>query len=162
MGTMKIIFLDFDGVMNPETFHGVRRLVGFRTEDEDGIPVFAPAAVRNLKYIVDRTGVAIVITSDWRLFGKEAMSSLWKRRNLPGVVLDITPYQMERRGELSRIRGEEIKSWIDSSDMSISAYVIIDASGELHDYQFAHLVKTNAKIGLTRQLAEKAIVILSE
>ena len=62
---MKIVFLDFDGVMDTAYYGHVLAKEGKLGSDEYGV-VFDPNCVRNLKYIVERTGADIVITSSWK------------------------------------------------------------------------------------------------
>ena len=62
---MKIIFLDFDGVMDTAYYDHVLAKEGKPSNDEYGI-VFDPNSIRNLKYIIDMTGADIVVTSSWK------------------------------------------------------------------------------------------------
>lgn len=84
---MKVIFLDLDGVL----------AVNYQQEDDYGSG-FHPAFVANLKSIIDATGAKIVVSSSWRkgghsfpdLNGLQFIQSLWKARNLPGEVINVT------------------------------------------------------------------------
>lgn len=79
---MKIIFLDFDGVLNTEAWqrHCLTRRLS--TEDRFG-PVFDPEAVANLSSIIAAVpDVGIVITSSWKWEGEENMKQLWQERGL--------------------------------------------------------------------------------
>ncbi len=88
---MKILFLDFDGVLNTEAWQRLCVARGLPTEDEFG-PVFDQEAVANLKAIVDAVpDVGIVITSSWKWEGEEKMKQLWLERGLPGKLLGIAP-----------------------------------------------------------------------
>ncbi len=78
---MKIIFLDIDGVLN----------LLRRERDEYG-QLFHEEWVENLRKIIDATGAKIVITSTWRGSGLKHMQDMWKHRNLPGEVIDTTPF----------------------------------------------------------------------
>ena len=88
---MKIIFLDFDGVLNTEAWQRHCMAHGLPTEDGFG-PVFDPEAIANLKAIVDAVqDIGIVITSSWKWEGEETMKQLWLERGLPGKLLGIAP-----------------------------------------------------------------------
>lgn len=77
---MKIIFFDFDGVVN----------VNYAGERDEFGQAFHPNFVENLKTIIDQTGAKIVISSSWRKNGLSKMKAMWKHRNLPGEVIDTT------------------------------------------------------------------------
>lgn len=71
----KIIFLDFDGVLNTEYYQGLLQFQGKQWHDEHGA-FFDPKAVRQLKRIIDATGADIVVESSWKYLGLEAMQEL--------------------------------------------------------------------------------------
>lgn len=58
----KIIFLDFDGVLNTEYYQGLLQFQGKQQKDEYGAS-FAPGAVKQLKRIVEDTAAEIVVSS---------------------------------------------------------------------------------------------------
>ena len=91
----KIIFLDFDGVLNTEHYQGLLQYQGKSWQDKYGA-FFDPNAVKQLKRIIDATGADIVVESSWKYLGLDAMKELWDVRNLPGRVIDITEEQLER------------------------------------------------------------------
>ena len=62
---MKIIFLDFDGVMDTEYYDHILSEAGKPISDEYGL-LFDPECVKNLKYIIDNTGADIVVSSTWK------------------------------------------------------------------------------------------------
>lgn len=86
----KIVFLDFDGVLNTE--HNQNMLVyhGKAWKDKHGA-FFDPEAVAQLGRIIVETGADIVIESSWRYLGLEAMQQMWTDRKMPGHVVDVTP-----------------------------------------------------------------------
>jgi histidinol phosphatase-like enzyme len=79
MEKIKVIFLDLDGVLN----------VYCEDRDEFGC-TFHSNFVDNLKRIIEKTGAKIVISSSWRKDGLKFMLDLWKFRNLPGEIIDLT------------------------------------------------------------------------
>ena len=134
---MKIIFLDIDGVLN----------VISQGHDEYG-SIFHSHFVDNLKHIIDQTNAKIVISSSWRKNGLIAMQEMWKHRNLPGEVIDVTPSLYLQKGgsiqfwndKLSQHptpkihgysipRGCEIEYWINNEEFNHDGklkYVILD------------------------------------
>lgn len=68
----KIIFLDFDGVLNTEYHQRQLQFEGKIWQDRHGAS-FDPEAVKQLQAIVDKTHADIVIESSWKYLGLETM-----------------------------------------------------------------------------------------
>ena len=62
---MKIIFLDFDGVMDTSYYDFVLAREGKPSSDAYG-PIFDPKCVDYLRRIIDQTGASIVVSSTWK------------------------------------------------------------------------------------------------
>lgn len=150
----KIIFLDFDGVLNTEYYQGLLQFQGKQWQDEHGA-FFDPRAVRQLKRVIDTTGADIVVESSWKYLGLEAMQELWRVRDLPGRVIDITP---SLTGNASK--GEEIAAWLSEYATPDTRYVIIDDEYVVLDTQIPYFILTNPYEGLTEEQANRAISIL--
>lgn len=147
---MKVIFLDFDGVLNSEgSFrHEVRRK-NRRISD-----TLNPVACSNLQYILEQdSSVKIVISSTWRRL--HTMVDLQNILNNYGVeaarVIGKTPMVF------SGHRGHEIKLWLDENP-NVTQYVIIDddddagtalflKEGQEHDER-GHFFQTTPEDGL--------------
>ena len=162
----KIIFLDIDGVLNTQDWHS--RMTKETPKDEFGY-AFDPVAVANLARIIEETDAVIVISSSWKFFGVAKLREMWKIRNLPGTILDITPNTVSdemllnanlEEFQLGVCRGNEIKEWLSKHKGEVSNYVIIDDFDDLLPEQEDHVVLTDTLIGITKFDAEKAIAIL--
>ena len=151
----RIIFLDFDGVLNTEYYQGLLQFQGKQWQDEHGA-FFDPRAVRQLKRVIDTTGADIVVESSWKYLGLEAMQELWRVRNLPGRVIDITP---SLTGNASK--GEGISAWLSEYVTPDTRYVIIDDEYVVLDSQIPYFIWTNPYEGLTEDQANRAISILN-
>ena len=68
----KIIFLDFDGVLNTEHYQNYLYHEGKPWQDEHGA-FFDPETVEQLRRIIDITLADIVVESSWKYLGLEAM-----------------------------------------------------------------------------------------
>jgi len=155
---MKIIFLDFDGVMDTAYYDHVLSKDGLPGSDEYG-PVFDPSCVRNLKHIIDETGADIVVSSSWKYMMEYGdFLRMWEDRNLPGFVTDVTPIPTERRN-----RGDEIDAWLNECDVECQ-YVIIDDLNAtcFNEHQIPRLLVVNPFNGLDEDTAERAIQILNQ
>lgn len=151
---MKIIFLDFDGVMDTAHYDNYLNYMGLPATDKYGI-VFDPDCVRNLGRIIEATGADIVVTSTWKDFMtyKEILE-MWKYRQLPGFVTDTTP-------TCSRHRGDEIDAWL-AECRGKCVYVIIDdmEESQFNEHQYERLFVVNPYDGLNDDVTDKIIAIL--
>ena len=151
----KIIFLDFDGVLNTEHYQDLLQYQSSPWQDEYGA-FFDPKAVKQLKRIIDATEVDIVVESSWKYLGLDAMKELWEVRNLPGTIIDITS------SLLGKNKGVEIASWLSKYAKQDIRYVIIDDEYVILDSQLPHFILTNPYEGITEEQANRAISMLNE
>ena len=151
----KILFIDFDGVLNTEHYQGLLQYQGKPWQDEYGA-FFDPKAVKQLKRIIDATDADIVVESSWKYLGLDAMKELWEVRNLPGTIIDITP------SLLGKNKGVEIASWLSKYAKQDIRYVIIDDEYVILDSQLPHFILTNPYEGITEEQANRAISMLNE
>lgn len=155
---MKIIFLDFDGVMDTAYYDHILSKKGLPGNDFYGT-VFDPNCVRNLAKIIEKTGADIVVSSSWKHFmSYKEFLDMWEYRGLPGFVTDVTPTPAVRRN-----RGDEIDAWLNECDVDCQ-YVIIDDldGGNFNEHQLPRLLVVNPFNGLNEEIAERAIVILNQ
>ena len=161
---MKVLFLDIDGVLNSldnvySRIYLWKHSNKNKSRDEYG-DIFDERCVRWLQYIIEKTDCKIVVSSTWRKGGLKYIHNLWKFRNLPGEVIDITPSVVDNNlislyGEEAD-RGYEIQQWIE--DNSPERYCIVDDDNDMLSCQI--FVKTDSAFGLTRKDAMKIIRIL--
>lgn len=166
----KVIFLDFDGVLNTEKYQAGLRAEGKKGYDQYG-PLFDPEAVGNLGRILDAVPDAVVvISSSWKLEGLPRMKDMWRFRKMPGSVYDITPDYLspEWQIDLDAVedfsilvgRGNEVRQWLKDNMPEECRYVIFD---DLPDYlpdQRVHLITTDPRIGISKEDADHAIKVL--
>lgn len=132
---MKVIFLDFDGVMDTSYYNFVVAREGKPHRDAYGL-VFGPKCVDYPRSIIERTGANIVVSSTWKWFMTyKDILEMWKVRDLPGIVIGITPTNKDKG------RGYEIATWLDECEEECQ-YVIIDDLGgsNFTDRKIPHLV----------------------
>lgn len=141
---MKVIFLDFDGVITTPPRWKLN-----------------PDKIKWIKKLVEETDAKIVVSSSWRHGinrnfdyeieinpqNKEIIN--WLRNN----IYDITPSG-------SSVRGKEIELWlIDHQD--IENYIIIDDDGDMLDNQLFHFIQTDWQTGFTEREYELAYRVLN-
>ena len=149
---MKIIFLDFDGVLNSrrwieEHHHLFPDDHIFMHENVD------EQAVARVQKIIDATGAKIVISSTWRLLNSlEKLKKLLAAHGLSGEVIGVTP--RGNRGE----RGDEIQTWVDENG-PIESFVILDDDSDMA-HLMDKLVQTTFDLGLQDEHVDAAIQML--
>lgn len=117
----KCIFLDIDGVLNPwENQMIAEKYLG---KDQYGV-LFETSCVEVLKRIVDNYSSNIIISSTWRSSGIAILREMWKKRNLPGEVIDITVDDLTSMLDSVNSRGDEIQHFLDNNQ--VEDYLIID------------------------------------
>lgn len=151
---MKIIFLDFDGVITtPSSKY-----------------CLSPPHMDILGKILESTGAYIVISSSWRRYNLEQTINFITSRSNPFVgknpfpfidrVIDITKRLRPIKMSDYIHRGDEIQEWLDRHE--VESYVILDDINNMLESQQSHLVLTDEIDGLTEKDVEKAIGILNE
>lgn len=153
---LKIIFLDFDGVLDTAFYDSYLEQRNMPSCDDSGRPIFDPVCIGYLKQIVEITSAQIVISSDWKYYDSlEDLRKMWGYRQMPGNLFDVTP-----NTKISR--GAEICEWLNGR-ANISNYVIIDDLGieNFNEDQFDHLVTVNPFCGIDDYICRCAVEILN-
>lgn len=140
---MKIIYLDFDGVINTLLpYKG--QLIYFYSKHNK---VNNKQAIQLLNLLVKKTKAKVIISSSWKLDGLEKCKQILKNSGFKGEVIDITPRRETRTDEIS----ESLKEY--NSDK----YIILD--DELVSLPF--LIKCDSLIGFTVKEYFEALSYLS-
>lgn len=149
----KIVFLDFDGVLNSAAYDRART-PNEGNIDETRMPL--------LRALIEQTGAEIVLSTSWR----EHWSSSDEERDEIGDEIDglFAAYGMRISDKTPTLkaRADEILAWL-SLHPEVSSFVILDdiafGWGEL----VGHLIRTNPRIGrgLGAHHVEKAISLLN-
>lgn len=142
----KIIFLDFDGVLN-----SARTIIAYgqgmllpRSRFDD--PKFDPVCVALVRALVEDTGAKIVISSSWRTgatLGELRLIFSLYGWDTQDSIIDVTPSFM------NVTRGVEIHHWLENN--AWHDYVIIDDGDGFLAEQLPHVIKTDMYEGLTFQ-----------
>ena len=142
---MKVIFLDFDGVMCLADQWGgrVKKMLKYQKEfpgsTEDDMPAwikldnFDFKATKVLNSILLHHDVEIVCSSDWKLFATlEELQDMFDKYGVIKSPIDVTPnlvsYQSKSqftKSELEQWRMKEIKTWL-SKHPEVTHWVAID------------------------------------
>ena len=157
---MKVIFLDFDGVIT--TYNSKWKI------DMNKINI--------INDICDKTNAKIVITSSWRIGHRGNVSAFHERLkqyfikhnyldqfkdtldkfigNIVGMTKCLSKYID------GVVRGDEIKSYM-SEHHEVENYVILDDDSDMCDYQLFNFVQTDPYEGITERDAKLCVDILN-
>lgn len=124
---MKVLFLDFDGVLN-----SAQEVIYHRKGKNDGIidlETFCPIACSNLQALLARmSDLKIVISSTWRFRGKDGCAEILNLNGIDGSrVIDITP---RKPIEGAKGRGDYIQAWLDKHP-EVTQFAIIDDDSDM-------------------------------
>lgn len=172
---MKIVFLDFDGVLNNNNF-----LMQCRKKNVPwGRGHIIPEAVKLVDDLCARTGAKVVISSTWRLpvtpghkmgiIGETKADTLPVLREwlaghgLRAEVIDATPDHAQGTGVWWVERGAEIEAWLFNHGVitgePVDGFVILDDLDNMRPH-LGRLVQTDNEIGLTQDHVDRAVALL--
>jgi len=164
---MKILFLDFDGVLNYTSFSYTPKDSSkeLTEEEADVLYYLDPSRVKLLNEILDRTGAKVVVSSAWRCNRTiKELQSLLFAAGFTGKVIGKTR-QTECSCKNPEARGDKIADWIrDSHELfgleKIDKFVILDDYADMSSV-IGFLVQTDRDEGLTGVDVEDAVDILN-
>lgn len=164
---MKVIFLDFDGVLNHEAFYKQRLNDPNFSADNYPITEFDPNCIEILNYICATTDAKVVISSSWR-HGR----TVEQLRDLLYSVGFIYPMRIISKTPTLTdddcVRGNEIEKWMKLNRELIGKYfteydeyVILDDDNDMLYTQKDNFLHVDRFVGITFGTAEKAVKILN-
>ena len=146
---MKVIFLDFDGVLN-------------NANNSEYHNMFSHDNFINLKKIIDKTGSYICLTTSHRnrqlslLLFEQVCSIFGINNRVIGKTDENSELSSVNQNSILRVK--EINDWLENkSNKNLEKWVILDDM----DMNINNFVRTNYKYGLTDDDANKAILILN-
>lgn len=158
--SLKILFLDIDGVVNCAT----------TAQRHRGVIGIDPYMALLVDRIVQATGCKIVLSSTWRLWP----DSREEVRKQVGEFMDVTPSMPLQGGAEMCERGKEIKAWIKEWESErkpapwlsvkgekIDRYAILDDNSDMLPEQLPNFFKTSWAVGLTQEIADQVIAHLN-
>jgi Swiss Army Knife RNA repair-like protein len=149
MNNNRLIFLDFDGVINRVGMTGY--LIG---ADRDALE---PRLVRRVGALANTVDASVVLSTAWRnVHSVEHLTRLLAARGFPADrIIGVTPH--------SDVRGREIAAYLDAHRGA--RFVVLDDNDRGHfnmDAVRRWLVKTNPAMGVTTANIARAATLLEE
>lgn len=148
--SVKILFLDIDGVLNNEAVFKDLRFGPFPLDY---------LAIEHLHKVIGETGAKIVLSSSWR-------DVPHLERKLVGDMVFHTLDGVDARHEdgstkrLWTTRGDEIAEWL-GRHPEVTRYAIVDDDSDMLPEQLPYFVQTSTQIGLTKNHITSLIRILN-
>jgi hypothetical protein len=152
---VKLVFLDFDGVLNSQAFFREDRSRYMSTNLDR-------AAVARVSRIVERTGAKVVVSSTWRIGnGVAELRALLAKHGFAGDVIDVTPVVVHTEPDGSKrvARWREIDAWLAANMGKWSTFVILDDEPDMGPHAGRH-VRTELEDGLLDVHVERAVDLL--
>lgn len=166
---MKVLFLDFDGVLNHQQFliDAARENSEYPMTNLDRwVSMLDPAAVARLNEVVERTNCAVVVSSSWRIgSSRPELQHMLEVRGFRWSLLGCTP---SCRTKENPHRGYEIQRWIDDwneqhpdDTVTDADIAIIDDDSDM-DHLLHRLVHTGFTVGLQDEHVDALVSLLGE
>lgn len=164
---MKIIFLDFDGVVTAK--NGTPGSYMTHGPEEYGP---TPVCVNRLMKLVKDSGAKIVISSNWRKFDVDGPGSIWKnpcyggiKNPLPGFIPRLGDAYLESLPVIKLCKAAVADYWL-LRKTDVKSFVALDDVCWLEGYGSfktfkGRYINTDPETGLTDEDCEKALEILS-
>ncbi len=150
---MKVIFLDFDGVLNSRNWMEAN-MEAITNQTLCTLTDVDATAVKRVNEIIQQTGAVVVVSSTWRLLRPvSVLREVLGRAGFEGVVFGTTP-------RLSGERGHEIADWLNTHG-PVEGYVIIDDSSDMV-HLMHKLVQTSWEAGLEDLHIPLAVEMLNQ
>lgn len=153
----RLLFLDFDGVLNHGAFFSEQNARGLDSF-ADG-QCFDRACVERLNGVLAETGALVVVSSSWRI-GRDIgeLRRLLREHGFVGEVVGRTPHDPQ----WYRARGAEIRAWLRSLPAANEHFVAVDDDNDMVDVR-GHLVKTRFHGGgLTDEKTREVVDLFEE
>jgi HAD domain in Swiss Army Knife RNA repair proteins len=168
---VKILFLDFDGVLNSADYVKNRREI--RRPSGHAIDALT---IPRLNAIVERTGAKVVVSSSWRhQYNAQRLGEILALHGFTGEVIGTTPDHVLPSDEYVRglaadcvkagigyahERGYEIQAWL-TEHPEATRFAIVDDDSDMVHLAHRH-VKTSWETGLLDEHVELLVALLSE
>lgn len=141
---MKVVFLDFDGVINIPSAKFTHSCLAITCSHGGDDKLNDPVAIGLLNALCLATGAEIVVSSSWRTAGIKRMRELLYNSGLDKAIKiqGCTPYSLSYTSK----RGEEVKAYLRDRPQ-IKEYIILDDDTDFTKEQTGRLVKCDPWYG---------------
>ena len=158
---MRIVFVDFDGVLNSDEYFAAHPAVNSTDADWWSAASLDPGAVQRLDRLITRADASIVLSTSWRkILTLDELSSILRELGFGGKLLGKTPTLYTSPDGVRFTRGHEIQAWLDAN-LQTSSFVILEDSEPLSHLEL-RCVRTDPALGLTDMDVDRALALLNQ
>jgi len=150
---LKVVFLDFDGVLNSAEYTSTLNPDALypKLSTEWWAHGLDPKAIERLNVLLERTGAKVVVSSSWRINTTvEWLREVLESRGFRGKVIGMTEHYS------GAARCEEISAWLQGRP--VKSFVIFDDDEDASIE--GHFIRTDFEVGLTPEHVDQAVAIL--
>ena len=163
---MKVIFLDFDGVVTAK--NGTPGSYMTHGPEKYGP---TPVCINRLMKLIKDSGAKIVISSNWRKFDVDGPGSIWKNRYgsiknpLPRFIPMLGDAYLESLPAIQLCKAAVADYWLLHRKSNVESFVALDDMCAYEGYDRfetfgGRYINTDPETGLTDEDCEKALAIL--
>ena len=167
----KILFLDFDGVINSQKFlrsQYFKDSIQGLTDAELYLLKYEymidPEAVKLVNDLVARSGAEVVASTSHRnRYSLDEMNLMLKNRGATFQIVAKTPRGMPKKFSQCVDRGDEIEEYLSccrQEGEQVESFVILDDHSDMGNVR-NNLVLTSDRTGITMENVEEALQILN-
>lgn len=157
---LKLIFLDFDGVLNSSKYFSSKKFKEEYCLFNQPFVHIDPKKIKLLNKLIDISGASVVVSSAWRIQRSvEELNYILKMRGAKFELIDSTPIHDQEHLFKIPVRGLEIQEYLDKIIIKPSNFVILDDCDNMA-HLLPFLVQTDYRIGLTLNDVKKAVKLL--
>lgn len=162
----KLIFLDFDGVLNNMEYLTNLDRSGLVESSDDRLsriqrlhdPLLDPVRIQRFNGLVERSGAEVVLHTSWTFpFTLEELNGMLRRRGASFQAVAATPTEAPTEADGQRRISDYVREWLRTCGTPVGSYVVLDdgRSADLGDGSFVHVPN-----GLEPEHVERALGIL--
>ncbi len=165
---MKLLFLDFDGVLNSDKYFTSYKFINEAGgTDIAGLMLVVhhlhldPDAISLVNELIDKSGAQVVVSSTWRLhYSIDELNKMLASRGATFKIIAATPRGVPKKFSQIVARGDEIQEYLDSLTEKPESFVIIDDQNNMVHLR-NRLVLTTFQAGFNRNNLNQALKLLN-
>lgn len=162
---MRLLFLDFDGVLNSDAYFASPELLATTGGLSDAEVMLLdrerhldPAKVALVNSLVERFELSVVISSSWRLqYSLDELNALLAKRGATFRAVDVTP-RVTRYDPLRPLRAREILAYLERLSEPSEVVVVLD-DDRLDGLVPGH-VQVDGSVGFSAQQIDQCAELL--
>lgn len=153
---MRVIFFDFDGVLNNGNSRVARLPLANDPKRTGPVPCYQPDCVERFNRLIRQTGAKVVLSATWgRQFTLDTLRQHLEQERVGCDTIGLTPVRPTYRP-----RGYDIDEWLrEWEGESVDTFCILDDHDDMMHLK-RYLVRTEYNAGMQEQHVHAALTLL--